>query len=183
MHTQRTLRVFGGFQCQSALVGNTAEFHEVFWRRPFFERRRTEVNVMSEFEDKISKILSSPEDMEKIMSMAKSFSSSLGTEKEDTASAEENSGVPDLGALTSMLGGGSVGDLLGNMDPKVFGIIGRVLSEYSSKTNDKTDLISAVKPYLKEDRREKIDKATDMARLARLARLAFSEFKGGEDNV
>ncbi|MCL2402264.1 MAG: hypothetical protein FWC90_06435 [Oscillospiraceae bacterium] len=138
---------------------------------------------MSEFEDKISKILSSPEDMEKIMNMAKSFSSSLGSEKEGTSPAEEHNGMPDLGALASMLGGGSAGDLLGNMDPKVFGMIGRVLAEYSSNTNDKTDLISAVKPYLKEDRREKIDKATDMARLARLARLAFSEFKGGGDNV
>ncbi|MCL2408977.1 MAG: hypothetical protein FWC96_05100 [Oscillospiraceae bacterium] len=135
---------------------------------------------MSEFEDKISKILSSPEDMEKIINMAKSFSSSLGTEKESAASLEDSGGVPDISSLASMLGG-SAGDLLGNMDPKVFGIIGRVLSEYSSKTNDKTDLISAVKPYLKEDRREKIDKATDMARLARLARLAFSEFKGGDE--
>jgi len=122
---------------------------------------------MSEFEDKINKILSSPEDMEKIMGMAKSLSGSLP--KSDEASP---GGVPDLSSLGSMLGG---------LDPKVIGVIGRLFGEYSSNDNDKTALLTAVKPYLKEDRRDKIDKAADMARLAKLARIAFSEFKGGSD--
>jgi len=126
---------------------------------------------MSEFEDKISKILSSPEDMEKIMGMAKSLSTSFGGEGE---AAEAAPAVPDLSSLGSMLG---------NIDPKVLGIASRLFSEYSSKSSDKTAILTAVKPYLKEDRREKIDKAAEYARLARLARIAFSEFTGGGDDV
>ena len=125
---------------------------------------------MSEFEDKINKILSSPEELEKIMSMAKSLSGSIG----DANDENEADAGPDLS---------SIGSMLGSLDPKVIGIVGRLFGEYSSKgSGGKIALISAMKPYLKEDRREKIDKAADMARLASLARLAFSEFSGGEDD-
>jgi len=124
---------------------------------------------MSEFEDKINKILSSPEDMEKIMGMVKSLSGSL-----PAAGGASDGGAPDLSSLGSVLGG---------LDPKVIGVVSRLLGEYSSRDNDKTALLSAVKPYLKEDRREKIDKAAEMARLAKIARIAFAEFKGGGDDV
>ena len=128
---------------------------------------------MSEFEDKINKILSSPEELEKIMSMAKSLSGSLGEPAEETE--KKPAGIPDISSL---------GSLLGNMDPKMLGVIGRLFGEYSSKSSDdKAGLITALKPYLKEDRREKIDQAAQMAKLARLARLAFTEFSGGESDV
>jgi len=128
---------------------------------------------MDGFEDKLNKILSSPEEMEKIMGLARSLSSSSGPAQDGAPSPQAESG-PDLGSLTSMLG---------NVDPKIFGLLGRVLGEYSSKGDDKTALISALKPYLKDDRREKIDKAAQVAKLAKLARTAFSEFSGGESDV
>jgi hypothetical protein len=73
--------------------------------------------------------------------------------------------------------------MLGSVDPKVFGLLSRVMGEYSSNSNDKTALLSALKPYLKEDRHAKIDKAAQVAKLARLARTAFSEFSGGDGDV
>ena len=128
---------------------------------------------MSEFEDKINKILSSPEELEKIMGMAKSLSGSFG---EQSGEAEQKAGgTPDISSLGSMFG---------NLDPKMIGVISRLFGEYTSKgSDDKAGLITALKPYLKEDRREKIDKAAEMAKLARLARLAFTEFSGGEGDV
>lgn len=125
---------------------------------------------MSEFEDKLNKILSSPDELEKIMGMAKSLSSSM-----DSGGKDEAAGAPDLSSL---------GSLLGNIDPKTIGVITRLFGEYSSKGNsDKAALLSAIKPYLKDDRREKIDKAAEMARLAQLARIAFSEFSDGDGDV
>ena len=126
---------------------------------------------MSEFEDKISKILSSPEDMEKIMGIARSLSDS--SEATDAEGAGDSAG-PDLGSLSSALG---------SIDPKIFRLLTRALGEYSSKSNDKAALISAIRPYLKEDRRQKVEKAAEIARLAHIARVAFSEFSGGDDGV
>ena len=123
---------------------------------------------MSEFEDKLNKILSSPDDLEKIMGMAKSLTGSLGAKDGE----EEPKSAPDLS---------SIGSLLGNIDPKMIGLVTRMMGEYSGKSNDKSALISALKPYLKEDRRQQIDKAAEMAKLARLARLAMSEFSGGDE--
>lgn len=127
---------------------------------------------MSEFEDKLNKILSSPGDMEKIMGIAKSLSGSEGAKPDD--GEPSGGGGLDIGSLSSMLG---------NLDPKIMRLIGRMAGEYSSKGGDKTALITAIKPYLKEDRREKIDKAAEIAKLAHLARVAFSEFSGGDGDV
>ena len=125
---------------------------------------------MSELEDKLNQILSSPEDMEKIMGIARSLSGSGGAPEPETAGRGD--GAPfDLGALSS---------LMGNIDPKLIQLFGRVMNEYSSPENDKSALISAIKPYLKEDRREKIDKAAEVAKMARLARAALAEFSGGK---
>ena len=128
---------------------------------------------MDNFEDKLNKILSSlssPEEMGKIMGLARSFSGS----SQDGEHTPQPTGGQEPGGLTSMLG---------NIDPKVLSLLSRVLGEYSSKDNDKTALISALKPYLKEDRCEKIDRAAQVAKLARLAKSAFSEFSGGGGDV
>ena len=125
---------------------------------------------MSELEDKLNQILSSPEDMEKIMGMARSLSGSSNTHEPEES--KTGSAPPlDFGSLSS---------LLGNIDPKLIRLFGRVMSEYSSQENDKSALFSAIKPYLKEDRREKIDRAAEVAKMAQLARTALSEFSGGE---
>ena len=125
---------------------------------------------MDNFEDKLNKILSSPEEMGKIMGLARSLSGP----SQDGEHTPQPTGGQEPGGLTSMLG---------NIDPKVLSLLGRVLGEYSSKDNDKTALISALKPYLKEDRCEKIDRAAQVAKLARLAKSAFSEFSGGGSDV
>lgn len=130
---------------------------------------------MSELEDKLNKILSSPADMEKIAGIAKSLSGSLGAQ---TAAAvgggEAATASPDLSSVVSSLG---------DIDPKMFRLLTRLISEYSSGKNDKTALLTAIKPYLKEDRRAKIDKAADIAKLAKLAKVAFHEFTGGDTDV
>lgn len=129
---------------------------------------------MSELEDKLNKILSSPSDMEKIMGMARSLSGSLGTATPVEGGAEPASAAPDLSSIAT---------LVKDMDPKIFRVMSRLVGEYASGSNDKAALLNAIKPYLKEDRREKIDKAAEIAKLAKLAKVAFSEFTGGDKSV
>lgn len=125
---------------------------------------------MGEFEDKINNILSSPEDLEKIMSIAKSFSSGQDSK------AQEDSPNPGLGALGGLD--------LGSLDPKMLQMMGTMMREYSSSSDSKNlALISAMKPYLKQDRHEKVDKAIQLAKMAKIARVAFSNKDGGKDDV
>jgi citrate lyase alpha subunit len=129
---------------------------------------------MSEFEDKLNKILSSPADMEKILNVAKSLTGSHGSQAQAEGSSEGAAAAPDLSAITSSLK---------DIDPKIFKLVTRLVGEYTSGKNDKAALLNAIKPYLKEDRRAKVDKAAEIAKIAMLAKVAFSEFTGGEKSV
>lgn len=123
---------------------------------------------MSDFEDKLNNILSSPAEMEKILNMARSLSDSIG------AKEESEDGQKDFtGSLSA----------LGDIDPKIFRIISKVMGEYNSTGSDKKQLIDALKPYLKQDRQQQIDKAVEIAKLAHLAKIAISEFSGGDKNL
>ncbi len=124
---------------------------------------------MSEFDDKLNKILSSPEDMEKILNMARSLTGASSAPAE--GGGEQAPATPDLGSISSALG---------DLDPKLFRMVTRLASEYKSGNNDKSALLNAMKPYLREDRHAKIDKAAEIAKLARLAKVAFSELSGGD---
>lgn len=52
-----------------------------------------------------------------------------------------------------------------------------LLSEYSAQDDKKAALLSALKPFLKPERQEKIDQAVRIARLTRVVRAAFSLFR------
>ena len=123
---------------------------------------------MSEFEDRLNKILSSPEDMEKILGVARSLS---GSKEGPQKPGEERRDGVDFDSLASSIG---------KLDPKMLGLVGRLFNEYSGGHNDKAALIDAIKPFVKEDRREQIDRASEIAKLAKIAKIAFSEFSGRE---
>ena len=117
---------------------------------------------MSELEDKISSILSSPGEMEKIMEIARSLSGA--------GSGQPAGGEPTGGASASPEG----------PDPKLMALLTRLLGEYNSAGSDKTALM---KPYLKPERAQAVDRAAQVAKLARLARMAMEEFSGGDGLV
>ena len=81
--------------------------------------------------------------------------------------------VPDLSALLGTLGGGNGPDI----DPKLISIALRVFSEYSSQDDEKTALLSALKPFLKAERLEKMEKAEKISRLSRVVRVAIQLLK------
>ena len=80
-------------------------------------------------------------------------------------------------AMAQKLMGGTQdksGDIPG-LDPSVLGRLGSIMN---SGSDDKTALLEAMKPYLSQKRRNKMDKALKVAKIARIARLAMDE--GGE---
>ena len=154
---------------------------------------------MAEFEEKLNAILGDPEAMGQIVSIAKALTGE--TASSGTSPAQEPAGEaasppeeaassppPDLSPLLGLLGG-SDGDanplsVLGDLDPRLIQLGMRLISEYNSPADDKTALLAALRPFVKEERFAKVDRAIQAARLARVVRAALRMFReskeGGE---
>lgn len=115
---------------------------------------------MSELEDKISGILNNPIEMEKITQLASQF---LGGGKTGDEGGEKQK---DSGFDFPML------------DSQMLSRISSLMS--SGGGNDKTNLLRAMTPYLKDSRREKMEKAMRFAKMAKIAGIAFREYGGGD---
>ena len=120
---------------------------------------------MGELEEKLNQILSSPDDMAKIMNLAKSIS---GEPKAPSDTGGKDRGNPPPADAGS------------TMDPRMLTMLTKLMGEYSSAGKEKTALVATMRPYLREERQEKLDRALKIAKLAHLARIAFSEFSGGD---
>ena len=121
---------------------------------------------MAEFEEKLSSILSNPQAMGQILSIAKSM-----TSEGEPPPQEE---TPEDSPLSA----------LGEVDPRILQIGLRLFSEYSSSDNQKVALLQALKPFLSEKRLKKVDKAIQIGKLSRVMSTAYRLFKeegGGED--
>ena len=113
---------------------------------------------MGEFEDRLSSLMNDPKQMEEIAAMAKSL---MG--------GEDRSGGAGAGAEGP--------DLDPGMLQKLAGILGKT----GTKTSEQTALLNAMKPYLSEKRRTKMEKAMKLARIAEIAELAAGEIGGDGD--
>lgn len=104
----------------------------------------------------------------------------------------------DLSSLMGMLGqlsggqntsaptGSSSGNplsALADIDPRLIQTGMKLLSEYNSTDDRKTALLTALRPFVKEERFAKVDRAIQLAKLSRVIRIALHVFKdsgGGE---
>lgn len=111
---------------------------------------------MSDFEDKLNKLLNDPKEMERFAGFAKSLMS--GTENSES----EQGTAPDI-------------------DPSILKNLSGMLSGKGSGGRD-AKLLEAMRPFLSEKRRGKMDKAMKIARLAGIAELAAGQL-GGDDDV
>ncbi len=144
---------------------------------------------MSELEDKLSAILGNPQAMGQIMSLAQSRGGgkaepqNAAADEGETASqvpAGQGGGpaapAPDLSALLGSLGGGGESGL----DPRLLTVASRVMQEYQRDDDGRIALLNALRPYVKQKRYAKLDKAIQIARLSRLIRVALDVFRGEE---
>ncbi|MGI5970715.1 MAG: hypothetical protein ACOX7P_03195 [Oscillospiraceae bacterium] len=120
---------------------------------------------MEDLEHKISELLSSPGAMEQIMSMARALSG--GGAKPDAAEHG-----PESAQAEDAFDPSTVAQLAG--------ILGKLNEPDSGR---KTALIAALKPYLSEDRRKKVDRALALMRMSKIARAALKESEGGKEIV
>jgi len=118
---------------------------------------------MSEFEDRLNSILNDPEQMDKIASMAKSLMGGSGQEPGPQAAPAAEGGMSSL---------------LEGLDPGMLQRMMKVMSGMKQGPDENTALLEAMKPFLKEKRRAKMDRAIKLAKMAKVAELAFGDMGG-----
>lgn len=132
---------------------------------------------MSDWEDKLNAILGNPDAMGQIMSLAQSLGGTVSPPQEPPAAASPPSPPPSAGPdLSALLGGLSGG---GGLDPRLFSLAARILSESNHGDDRRTALLEALRPFVKEQRYAKLDKAIQIARLSHMIRIALDVLKGG----
>ncbi|MCC8181685.1 MAG: hypothetical protein LIO45_01680 [Clostridiales bacterium] len=121
---------------------------------------------MAEFEEKLNEILSSPQAMEQIMSLASSLSGGQASGPEDSAEADP---AP------------VAGDLLGGLEPAALGRLSSLLSVYRQQGDEKARLLEALRPFLKENSQERLDRAVHITRISRVIQAALAMFRGDKN--
>ncbi len=147
---------------------------------------------MSDFEEKLNSLLSNPEAMSQVMNLAQSLNLG-GAGGGDTPPAEGdgappgdpggNSGGNSAGSPGG--GGGGLGDLsslLGQLDPKMIQRLLPLVGELTGGGNDeRMQLLYALRPFLKPERQEKVERAARTARLIHVGKKLLKSM--GEQNV
>lgn len=127
---------------------------------------------MSDFENKLNAILSNPEAMAQVMGLAQSLSGSGafgdGQQTQDSAPQPQE---PPRRTEASAGGFGNLGDLFSQIDPGLIERLLPLIGELSRGDNDeRTQLLYALRPFLKPERRDKVDRAVKAAKLIHIGK-------------
>lgn len=137
---------------------------------------------MGDLEQKLDGILRNPEAMSQIMQLAQSLhlgdsgqSSAPPPADAEPSASQQNGPAPPQGSLPG----------LSALDPGMLSAAAKLLGEYQSGQEDqRVALLTALKPFVREERYAKLDKAVQIARLSRLIRSALELFRPkGENHV
>ncbi len=145
---------------------------------------------MSEFEEKLNALLSNPEALSQVMHLAQSLDLGGGpAQQAPTAQAPPSppagggGGGPSLGSLGALGGLSGLGDLLGQLDPKLISRLLPLVGELAadSGSDERMQLLLALRPFLKPERREKVERAAKAAKLLHVGKKLLTTM--GESNV
>ena len=131
---------------------------------------------MAEFDEKLNSILSNPEAMSQIMQLAQSLS---GDTRDSQKEAPRQSAPPPPAAHSGSSGENVLSALTGGVDPSLLMKLMPLIQELGSgQDSHARQLLYALRPYLKEERQEKIERALQLARLFHLGKKFLSEWEG-----
>ena len=141
---------------------------------------------MSDFEEKLNAILSNPESMSQIMNLAQSLNLGGGGESSGGGGPANPPPQPSQDSAPSGGGGPSdltgLGNLLGQLDPKLISRLLPLAGELAGGGNDeRMQLLYALRPFLKPERRDKVERAAKTARLIHVGKKLLQTM--GENNV
>lgn len=129
---------------------------------------------MAEFDEKLNSLLADPNAMAQIMQLAQSLTGGQGQSPPPPASPQApppQQPPPPAPDLLSSLAGG--------LDPKLLVKLLPLVQELGGQqdTNARA-LLYALRPYLKEERQEKVERALQLARLFHLGKKFLAGWEG-----
>ena len=147
---------------------------------------------MSELEEKLENILGNPQAMAQIMALAQSLNQSgaaapSGEAAQSREPADTGAPSPPPAAPTppaSAGGEGGLGSLLGGLDPNMLSAAAGLLGQFNGGDDDRrVALLTALRPFVREQRYARLDKAIQIARLSRLIRSGLDLFRAKKDGA
>ena len=154
---------------------------------------------MSELEEKLESVLGNPQAMAQIMSLAQSLNlggsgTSSGGEPQAQPQEQPQDNAPPSGpsaaappTASTGSGDGGLGGLLGglgSLDPKLLSAAASLIGQYNSGNDDqRVALLTALRPFVKEKRYAKLDKAIQIAKLSRLIRSGLELFRAQREGA
>ena len=128
---------------------------------------------MSDFDDKLNALLSDPDRMAQIMQLAQTLSGGNAAETPPQA-AESTAPPPPKPPPDDFFS-----SLSGSLDPKLLLRLMPLVQELGSDSNSHARaLLYALRPYLKQERQDRIERALQLAKLLRLGTKFFKEWEG-----
>lgn len=121
---------------------------------------------MDDVNEKLNALLSDPGSMAQIMQLAQQLSSSMGG---DTAQPAATSPAAPPPPPPSPLGG---------IDPQTIARYLPLLQELTRDTSQTTQLLYALRPFLKDGKQNKVERAARLARLITIGKRFLSEGGG-----
>lgn len=129
---------------------------------------------MGEFENKLETILNNPQAMEQIMSLARSLGGGAQPTRDAPAAAP-----PPPGPAASPPPPPTPEPMV--LDPRLLSGMASLLGQYNSSDDQRVALLNALRPFVKEQRYARIDKAIQIAKLSRMIRMGLELFRAKED--
>lgn len=126
---------------------------------------------MSELDEKLNALLSDPNSMAQVMQLAQQLSGTFGGASQPASASPPpppQQQPPQPSFDTSFLGG---------LDPKLIGRFLPLIQEYTQSNSNTTQLLYALRPFLKAEKQDKIERAAKLARLIHLGKKFLSEWE------
>lgn len=141
---------------------------------------------MSDFEEKLNSVLSNPDAMSQIMNLAQSLN--LGGGGGESPQGGQGGGneppppPPPSGGGDGVGGLAGLGSLLGQIDPKWINRLLPLVGELTGGGSDeRMQLLYALRPFLKPERQDKVERAAKTARLIHVGKKLLQSM--GESDV
>ena len=128
---------------------------------------------MAELDDKLNALLSDPNSMAQIMQMAQQLSATMGGSSDAAPPAQQPPAPPSVppAALPQ--------PPLGSLDPQMLARFLPLLQEYSRSNSQTMQLLYALRPFLKESKQDKVERAARLARLIHLGKKFLTDWGDG----
>ncbi|MCI2107023.1 MAG: hypothetical protein LKK00_09990 [Intestinimonas sp.] len=132
--------------------------------------------MADDFNEQLNAILGNPDAMGQIMSIARAITgggqgSSAQGAAPASAPAKEQSETNVQGDLSSVFS---------QLDPRIIQLGMQLFSAWNKPDDSRTALLTALRPFVREERFERLDQAIQIARLSRVIREAIRIFRDGE---